>query len=176
MMVAQSEQEGLEAVGLAIGFREGLGVADRAAGAIGGVEAGIGLRDEHDGGGVARPGFFKGLLHPQDVRLVAGCELGRRGRGVAEIVAGTLNVQGCVGDATEGPAAIFDARHVAAYAKTKRSGLHLLMDAVLSQRERSAEEERTLVVETLERGESAVRRAVAVRPVVVAWRKDGRSL
>src|SRR5258705_5108432 len=149
-LVAQSEQERLEPVGLAIGFGESFGVTKRSTSTVAEIETGIGLGDEHDGGGVAGASFLEGFLHPQNVGLVASCEFSRIGSRVAKIVAGALNVDGGVSDATEGPAAIFDARHHAAYAQTKGSGLNLLMEPMLAERERRAEEEGTLVVEALE--------------------------
>src|SRR5260370_21557857 len=47
---------------------------------------------------------------------------------------------------------------------------------MLPERKRSAEENQALVVEAFERRESSVRRTVAVRPVVVTRREDGRRL
>src|SRR5882724_7736672 len=54
---AESQEELHEAVGLAIGFREGVGIANRASGAIRGVESGIGLRNKHHGRRTALLGF-----------------------------------------------------------------------------------------------------------------------
>src|SRR5882762_4108469 len=149
-LVAQSEQERLKAVGLAIGFGESFGVAKRSTGTVTEIETGIGLGDEHDGGGGAGSCFLEGLLRPKNVGWVARREFSRIGSRVARIVAGALNVDGGVSNATEGPAAIFDARHHAAYAQTKGSGLNFLMELMLAERERRAEEEGTLVVEALE--------------------------
>src|SRR4029077_21223394 len=106
---AKSEEELDETIRLAVGFREGVGIANRASGAIRGVEARISLRDEHDGRGAALLGFSEGLLQPNNVGGVAGGKFDRIWKHVAQIVAGALNVQRRVGDATERPAAIFDA-------------------------------------------------------------------
>src|SRR5215831_16398420 len=84
------------------------------------------------------------------------------------------------------PAPVLDAGHVLvrrgagggpaheAFARRHARVLYLQSHFALAERERRREEQRALVVEALERVEAAVRRAVAVGPVVVAGSQDRR--
>src|SRR4029453_12164811 len=88
--------------------------------------------------------------------------------------AGPLNIEGGVGDAADGPAAVLDAGNRAAEAEAKRIGLHFLEQLALAESERRAEEKLALLIELGERviaGDS-----VAIGPVVVAGRESGRRL
>ena len=83
-----------------------------------------------------------------------------------------MDVEGRKGDAAQAPAPIFDAGHVAAHAEAEWRRLHVLAQTVLSKRERSTEEKLPLLVELRQRRVPS--RAIAVDPVVVARREDGR--
>ena len=99
-----AERKSWKPSGLAVGLREGLGVAQRRARRVGEIEAGVGLEDEHDRRRAAGLGLRDGLVQPGDVGLVAGGVLGRVGRDVAEVVARAPDVEGRVGHAAHGPA------------------------------------------------------------------------
>jgi hypothetical protein len=92
--------------------------------------------------------------------------------GVAEVVAGALNVESGVSDAAHSPAAVLHAGHGAADAQTELRRLHLLAQAVLAQSKRRAEEELAFVVE-LRRGVIAGC-TVAIHPIVVSGRESRR--
>ena len=117
-------------------------------------------------------GFGKSLQEPGNVGGVASRKFSGIGSRIAQIVAGALNVQGGISDATEGPPAIFDAGDTAADTEARRSRLHFLVEAMLPERERIAEKDGALVVEAFEGGESAIGGTVAVGPVVIAGRED----
>jgi hypothetical protein len=104
---------------------------------------------------------------------VARVEFVRIGVGIAQVVAGSLDVERHVGQAAELPTSVLDARHVRArLVDAERVGLHLLPELVLAERERRRKEHLPFVIESLARVEAAVRRPIAVGPVVVAGGED----
>jgi hypothetical protein len=92
-------------------------------------------------------------------------KFGRIWEHVAQIVAGALNVQRRVGDATERPAAIFHAANRAADTEAGRIGLYFLMQLRLAKSEGRAEKKFAFLVELGER--IVTGSAVAVCPIGV---------
>src|SRR5438034_4939315 len=93
----------------------------------------------------------EGFLHPRDIRGVAYRVFGRIRSDVAKIVARSLDVQRGIRDTVHGPAPIFDARNGAAHSQARRGGLNLLMNRMLSKRERGAEEQGAFFVQLCKR-------------------------
>src|SRR5512143_4147572 len=100
----------------------------------------ITLRDKHDSDGVISLGGSEGLAHPGDVGGIAGSVFSGVRVDVAEIVAGTLDVQGGVGDAAHGPAAILDTGSGTVHAQAEWRGLHLLEERMPAESVWRAEE------------------------------------
>ncbi len=177
-LVAQGDEEGVEAVGARLGIvlDERRRVPRRGALDLVVVESRVSLGDEHHGSRVPRRGLLERLVHPRDVRGVAGRVLRRigivaTGLAVTEVVARTLDIERRVGHATDRPAAILDARRRTVRSEAQRGLLDLLSDAVLAERVWRGKEQLPLLVEL--KAIVVPGGAVAVDPVVVAGRERG---
>ena len=110
-LVPQGDEEGLVAVGRPVGLGERGRVPQWRSGGVAEIEAGVGLPDDHDSGRPGRARLRERLVQPGDVGRVAGGLLGRVRSGIAQVVAGSLDVDRCVGHLLHRPTTVLDAGH-----------------------------------------------------------------
>jgi hypothetical protein len=159
-LVPQGHEEGLVAVGLAVGLAECSRIPKRGSGGVAEIKAGVGLPDDHDPSRIVCGRLPEGLVQPGDVGRVPGGLIGRIRSGVAQVVAGPLDVHRCVGHVRDRPAAVLDTGcrlgdrgsggRSTDVAEAGRCRLDLLCHRVAPGRHRRAEEHLAFVVESLE--------------------------